>query len=195
MICQVEARASLLKLYARLTAADLDLLTLATSGTDTGDKTRRYTMRKTLIALMFATALPTIAMAAPGDGPDKGPGFGPGGPGFGGPGMEHHRGEGPFEKLDLSREQREQIGKLMGEEREHSREIADKYLQKLPAADQKALKDEMDANRTKTQADVRAVLKPDQQKAFDEMKKKQDERRAEWAEFQAWKAQKGQKAQ
>jgi hypothetical protein len=88
-----------------------------------------------------------------------------------------------------------QIGKLMGEEREHSREIMDKYVHKLPAADQKALKDEMDANRTKTQADARAVLKPDQQKAFDEMKKKQDERRAEWAEFQAWKAQKGQKAQ
>jgi Spy/CpxP family protein refolding chaperone len=150
-------------------------------------------MRKTLIALMFATALPTIAMAMPNDGPDKGPGVGPG---PGGPGMmEHRRGDGPFEKLDLTRDQRQQIGKLMGEERQHSREIADKYLQKLPAADQKALKDEMDANRTKTQSDVRAVLKPDQQKTFDDMKKKQDERRAEWAEFQAWKAQKGQKAQ
>jgi Spy/CpxP family protein refolding chaperone len=154
-------------------------------------------MRKTLIALLFATAVPTLAMAAmPGDGPDKGPGFGPGPEGHGQ--FEHRRGGpdgGPFGKLDLSREQRMQIGKLMGEEREHSREIMDKYLHKLPAADQKALKDEMDANRTKTQADARAVLKPDQQKAFDEMKKKQDERRAEWAEFQAWKAQKGQKAQ
>lgn len=149
-------------------------------------------MRKTLIALMFATALPAVAMAAPGDGPDKGPGFGAG---HEGPGMEHRRGDGPFEKLDLSRDQRQQIGKLMGEERELSREISDKYLHKLPAADQKALKDELDANRTKTQSDVRAVLKPDQQKTFDDMKKKQDERRAEWAEFQAWKAQKGQKAQ
>lgn len=150
-------------------------------------------MRKTLIALMFATALPTVAMAMPGDGPDKGPGFGPG---PGGPGqMEHRRGDGPFGKLDLSREQREQIGKLMGDERHQSREIAEKYLHKLPAADQKAMKDEIEANRTKTQADVRALLKPEQQKVFDEQKKKQDQRRAEWAEFQAWKAQKGQKAQ
>ncbi len=157
-------------------------------------------MRKTLIALMFATALPTVAMAVPNanDGPDKGPGpeFSQGPGGHGGPGMKGpQRGEGPLGDLDLSREQREQIGKLMGDEREHSREIFDKYLQKLPAADQKALKDEQEANRTKTQADVRAVLKPDQQKKFDERAKKQDERRAEWAEFQAWKAQKGQKAQ
>jgi protein CpxP len=150
-------------------------------------------MRKTLIALLFATALPTVAMAMPSDGPDKGPGFGPG---HGGPGMmERHRGDGPFGKLDLTREQRQQIDKLMGEEREHGREIADKYLHKLPAADQKAMKDEMDASRTKAQADVRALLKPEQQKAFDDLQKKQDERRAEWAEFQAWKAQKGQKAQ
>jgi Spy/CpxP family protein refolding chaperone len=153
-------------------------------------------MRKTLIALMFATALPTIAMAAPGDGPDNGPGFGPGGPGGPGEMMDHRRGgDGPFADLDLSPEQRGQIGRLMHDEREHGREITDKYLQKLSPADQKALRDEMQASRAKVQADVRAVLKPDQQKEFDAMKKKQDERRAEWAEFQAWKAQKGQKAQ
>jgi Spy/CpxP family protein refolding chaperone len=53
---------------------------------------------------MFAAALPTVAMAMP---PADGPG--PEGPRMG---MHHDR--GPFEKLDLSREQRQQIGKLMG---------------------------------------------------------------------------------
>ena len=64
-------------------------------------------MRKTLIALMFAAALPTVAMAMPG-------GEGPMGPRHGG---EHHgRGDAPYSQLDLTREQRQQIGKLMGEQ-------------------------------------------------------------------------------
>ncbi|MEG1041062.1 MAG: LTXXQ domain protein, partial [Pseudomonas sp.] len=46
-----------------------------------------------------------------------------------------------------------------------------------------------------TQADIRALLKPDQQKKFDELKKEQDQRRAEWSEFKAWKAEKATKAQ
>ena len=153
-------------------------------------------MRKTLMALMFAAALPADAMAAPegGDGPGFGPG--PGGPGFGGPGMHHERGpRDGFAKLDLSPEQRQKIGQLMGEERHIDREVLHKYLEKLPAADQKAMKDEITAKHDKARADIRAVLNPTQQKQFDEMKKQQDARRAEWKEFQAWKAQKDQKAQ
>lgn len=143
-------------------------------------------MRKTLIALMFAAALPTVAMAMPeaGPGPDHGPRF-----------SEHHRGGEPFAKLDLSREQRQQIGKLMGQEMKDRREVTQRFLDKLPAADQKAMKDELKAKQDKTQADIRALLKPDQQKQFDEMKKKREERRAEWQEFQAWKAEHGKKAQ
>ena len=138
-------------------------------------------MRKTLIALMFAAALPTVAMAMPG-------GEGPMGPRHGG---EHHgRGDAPYSQLDLTREQRQQIGKLMGEERHDQREVTQKYLDKLPAADQKAMKDELKAKHDKTHADIRGLLKPDQQKQFDDMKKKQEQRRAEWAEFQAWKASK-----
>ena len=83
----------------------------------------------------------------------------------------------------------------MGEERHQQREITKKYLDKLPAADRKAMEDEIKANHDKAQTDVRAVLKPEQQKQFDEMKKTQEERRAEWAEFQAWKAQQGKKTQ
>ena len=143
-------------------------------------------MRKTLIALMFAAALPTVAMAMPG-------GEGPMGPRHGG---EHHgRGDAPYSQLDLTREQRQQIGKLMGEQMQERKQLVDKYLEKLPAADQKALKDEMKAKHDKTQSDIRALLKPDQQKRFDEMQKKRAERQAEMKEFKDWKAQQAPKAQ
>ena len=143
-------------------------------------------MRKTLIALMFAATLPTVAMAMPG-------GDGPMGPRHGG---EHHgRGDAPYSQLDLSREQRQQIGKLMGEQMHDRKQLVEKYLEKLPAADQKALKDEMKAKHDKTQSDIRAWLKPDQQKRFDEMQKKRAERQAEWKEFKDWKAQQAPKAQ
>lgn len=143
-------------------------------------------MRKTLIALIFAAALPTVAMAMPG-------GEGPMGPRHGG---EHHgRGDAPYSQLDLTREQRQQIGKLMGEQMQERKQLVDKYLEKLPAADQKALKDEIAAKHEKTQKDIRALLKPEQQKRFDEMQKQRAERKAEWKEFKDWKAQKDQKAQ
>lgn len=146
-------------------------------------------MRKTLIALMFAAALPTVAMAMPeGTGPMGGPMDG-----------SHHggqmHGKGPYSQLDLSREQRDQIRRIMGEQMHERQQLVDKYLEKLSPADQKALKDEMAANHKKAEADVRALLKPDQQKKFDEIQKQQAERRAEWDEFKAWKAQQPQKAQ
>ncbi|UVM37376.1 LTXXQ domain protein [Pseudomonas sp. B21-017] len=149
-------------------------------------------MRKTLIALMFAAALPTVAMAMP-------EGTGPMGDHMDGSrhsGQMHGmHGKGPYSQLDLSREQREQIRKIMGEQMHERQQLVDKYLEKLSPADQKALKDEMEAKHKKAEADVRALLKPDQQKQFDEIQKKQAERRAEWAEFKAWKAQQAQKAQ
>ncbi|GGU81984.1 hypothetical protein GCM10009504_43230 [Pseudomonas laurentiana] len=137
-------------------------------------------MRKTLIALMLAATLPTVAMAMPEGGPRH---------------DEHHRGGAPFAQLDLTHEQRQQVHKLMGEQMKERREITQRYLEKLPAADQKAMKDELKAKEDKTQADIRALLKPEQQKQFDEMKKKEAERRAEWDEFKAWKAEKATKAQ
>jgi Spy/CpxP family protein refolding chaperone len=147
-------------------------------------------MRKTLMALMFAAALPTVAMAMPPEGGSMG---GPGGPGFDGPGMHHNK--GPFDKLNLTPEQHQKIGKLMGDQWRGRSDITRKYLAKLSPADQKAMQDEMAASRTKTQADIRAMLTPDQQKTFDQMQKDQAQRRADHAEFEAWKAQKAQKAQ
>ncbi|MDE1197341.1 LTXXQ domain protein [Pseudomonas sp. Bc-h] len=147
-------------------------------------------MRKTLMALMFAAALPTVAMAMP---PEGGHMAGPGGPGFDGPGM-HHR-KGPFDKLNLTPEQRQQVGKLMGDQWHSRSEITQKYLAKLSPADQKAMQDELAAKHAKTQADIRAMLTPDQQKTFDQIQKDQAQRRADRAEFEAWKAQKAQKTQ
>jgi Spy/CpxP family protein refolding chaperone len=143
------------------------------------------------MALMFAAALPAVAMAAaPVDG---GPLGGPGGPGFDGPGMHHHR--GPFDKLNLTPEQRQQVGKLMGDQWHSRSEITQKYLAKLSPADQKAMKDEIAAKQAKIQSDVRALLTSDQQKTFDQMQKDREQRRADRAEFEAWKAQKAQKTQ
>ncbi|BBP78617.1 LTXXQ domain protein [Pseudomonas gingeri NCPPB 3146 = LMG 5327] len=142
-------------------------------------------MRKTLIALMFAAALPTVAMAMPGSGgPMDGPHHG---------GGNHWR--APYSQLDLTPDQRHAIGKLMGEQMRDRKMLAEKYLAKLSPADQTAFKNERDAARQKTQGEIRALLKPDQQKTFDEIQKKHAERRAEWAEFKAWKAQQPQKAQ
>ena len=69
-------------------------------------------MRKTLTALLIAAALPTVALAAtpaPTDAPPPAPFMKDHGPGM-------HRGEhgGPFRELNLTQDQRQQIGKLMG---------------------------------------------------------------------------------
>lgn len=100
-------------------------------------------MRKTLTALMFAAALPTVAMAMP-----EGPGpMGPmDGPRHGG--QMHDR--GPYSQLDLSHEQRQQIRRIMGEQRHEQRELVDKYLAKLSPADQKAMQDEREARHQKS---------------------------------------------
>ena len=97
------------------------------------------------------------------------------------------RGDGPLRGLKLTPEQREQVGKLMGEERQQQREIVKSYLDKLPEDQRKALHDQLDGNRDKTRQSIRALLKPDQQKRFDEMEKKHEDRAKEWAEFQQWK--------
>jgi Spy/CpxP family protein refolding chaperone len=147
-------------------------------------------MRKTLIAVLFAAALPTVAMAMPeGQGP-----MGPmDSPRHGA--QMHDHGKGPYSQLDLSREQREQIRKIMGEQMHERKQLVDKYLEKLSPADQKAMKDEIAARHQKAETEVRALLKPDQQQKFDAIQKKRAERKAEWAQFQEWKAQQPQKAQ
>lgn len=138
-------------------------------------------MRKLMPAVLFAALLPTLTLAATQDSNDIIPP--PHGKLMdGGP-----RGDGPLRGLKLTPEQREQVGKLMGEERQQQREIVKSYLDKLPEDQRKALHDQLDGNRDKTRQSIRALLKPDQQKRFDEMEKKREDRAKEWAEFQQWK--------
>ena len=136
-------------------------------------------MRKTLTALLFAVTLPTLAMAMP----DVGPGPGP-----------HERGPDMFKELNLSKEQRQEIRKLMGDEMKSHREITRRYLDKLPQAEQQAMKNDLDKARDEHHKAIRALLNPEQQKAFDEHLKKMEARRAEMEEFKAWKAEKDKKA-
>lgn len=137
-------------------------------------------MRTLMPAVLFAALLPTLTLAATQDATDVTPpphrmmDSGP-------------RGDGPLRGLKLTPEQREQVGKLMGEERQQQREIVKSYLDKLPEDQRKALHDQLDGNRDKTRQSIRALLKPDQQKRFDEMEKKREDHAKEWAEFQQWK--------
>ena len=118
-------------------------------------------MRKTLTAVLVALTLPTLAMAMPEDGPRHG-------------GGEH--GSRMFKELDLSKEQQRDIRKLMGEQMKGRHEITKRYLDKLPAAEQKQ------------HSAIRALLNPEQQKAFDEHQKKMEARRTEQQAFKAWQA-------
>jgi periplasmic protein CpxP/Spy len=134
-------------------------------------------MRKTLTAVLLAMTLPTLAMAMPEDGPRHG--------------GEH--GSRMFKELDLSKEQQRDIRKLMGEQMKNRHDITQRYLDKLPAAEQKAMQDELKAAKDKQHSAIRALLTPEQQKAFDEHQKKMNERRAERQEFKAWQAEQAKK--
>ena len=136
-------------------------------------------MRKSLVALLFAAALPTLAFGMPGgmhDGPHGG-----------------KRAPHMFQELDLTREQQREMRKLMGEQMKQRQAITQRYLDKLPEAERQAMQKDLDASREKTHQSMRALLKPEQQKAFDEGLKKMEEKRAERAEFLKWKAERDQK--
>lgn len=142
-------------------------------------------MRKTLTALILAASLPTLALAMPQDGPA------PCHKSMHG----EHRGGGPLKGLDLSAEQREQLGKLMRERKDDPREITQKYLGKLPQTEQDALKKELETARLEHDKAIRGILTTEQQKTFDSRKAEMEKRRAERAEFEAWKAAKDKQAQ
>lgn len=143
-------------------------------------------MRKTLTALLLAASIPGLALAMPPKGDCEPHAM-----------RGEHRAPGArmFKDLDLSREQHEQIGKLMHEHRDDPREITQKYLDKLPQADKEAMRKELEQSRTDQDKAIRAVLTPEQQKTFDAHKADMEKRRAERAEFEAWKAEKDKKAQ
>lgn len=133
-------------------------------------------MRKTLTALLLAATLPTLAFAMPDGGP-----------------RHHDRDHGMLKELNLSKEQRQEFRKLMGEQMKTHRDITKRYLDKLPEAEKQAMKKELEQARADQHKALRDLLNPEQQKAFDEHQKKMEARRAEMAEFKAWKAEKDKK--
>ncbi|MFV0454813.1 MAG: Spy/CpxP family protein refolding chaperone [Pseudomonas sp.] len=136
-------------------------------------------MRKTFIALMFAATLPSVAMAMPDAG------------------QRHHGGKHAapqmFEQLDLSKEQRRDMRKLMGEQMKSRREITQRYLDKLPEGERQAMAKELADSKEKTHQNIRKLLTAGQQKQFDELHSKMEAKRAERAEFLKWKAERDQK--
>lgn len=164
-------------------------------------------IRKTIPALLLATCLPAIALAAPASNSDaslKGPGFGPepapfnhrmgphgpnGGdrcPGFKGPNASLER----MPDIKLTPEQNQSMRKIAMEQEKTSFEIKKKYFDKLSDADKNAMLSELKQNQEDGMKKIRALLTPEQQKKMDERKQRQQERMKEWQEFQAWKAQK-----
>ncbi len=134
-------------------------------------------MRKTLIAVLFASTLPAVALAMPDAG------------------HRHHGKHAPhmFEQLDLSKDQHREMRKLMGERMKNRHEITRRYLDKLPEAERQAMAKDLAASKEKTHQDIRKVLKPEQQKQFDEIHARMEAKRAERAEFRQWKAERDQK--
>ena len=135
-------------------------------------------IRKSLAALLFAATLPAIAVAMPGgmhDGTHAG-----------------KRAPHMFQDLDLTREQQREMRRLMGEQMQQRHAITQRYLDKLPEAERKAMQDELKASHDKTHASMRSLLKPEQHKAFDEGVKQMEAKRAERAEFLKWKAERDQ---
>jgi protein CpxP len=142
-------------------------------------------MRKSLIALLFAASLPALAHAMP-----------EGGPQHDGEQRQHaERGQQMFKELGLDQKQRMAVGKLMREQMQTRRSITESFLAKLPAAEQKAMQEQLAAAKTKNEQAIRALLTPEQQKTYDQAKQKNAERRAEMDEFKAWKAQRAAKAE
>ncbi|HEY8330052.1 MAG TPA: LTXXQ domain protein [Pseudomonas sp.] len=152
-------------------------------------------MRKTLTALLLAASLPTLAIAAPGED-DMGP-YHMRGEGYHDGHMmrgDGHHGGSMMGGMDLTPEQRQKVRSAMREQMQTHRDITQRYLDKLPAADKAAMQKEQEANRDKHQKAIRDTLSAEQQKQFDQMQKDMEKRRAERREFEAWKAERDKKA-
>ncbi|MDP3846145.1 MAG: LTXXQ domain protein [Pseudomonas sp.] len=123
-------------------------------------------MRKSLIALLFAASLPALAHAMPEDGQRQ----------------HAERGQHLFKQLNLDQQQRMAVGKLMREQMQARHSITQSFLDKLPAAEQKAMQEQLAAAKAKNDQAIRALLNPEQQKAYDDALKQLEQRRAVKAE-------------
>lgn len=138
-------------------------------------------MRKSLLALVFTAALPTIALAGP---------MSEGCPFDGANYKEHAEIPHGLKSLDLTPEQLKAISKAADEQRDTKKDILTRYLEKLSADDKAALQKDLLANKAARDKTIRQVLTPEQLKKFEEKKEKAKAMHAEWEEFQKWKAEK-----
>lgn len=141
-------------------------------------------MRNTLMALVLATALPTVAFAAPN-----------------GEHMNGMRGHGQqcammhgvnhakmAKELALTKEQRQKMHAAQRTQMEKHHEITQRYLSKLPAAEKAAMEKELQAAKDQQNKALRETLSSEQQKRYDVLLKEHEQKQAERAEFEAWKA-------
>lgn len=139
-------------------------------------------MRKTLTTLLLAACLPTVTLATPPaeevpsvsatpctgtDMPCHGHKLGLKGP----------KDKGPMRDLNLTPEQHQKMRQIMAEQFKAQHDITKKYLDKLPEADKKAMKAEIEAARANGDKQVHALLNAEQQKKFDAIKAQHDEHR------------------
>ena len=139
-------------------------------------------MRKSLIAVLLASSLPALALAMP---PMEGHGS-----------MHCAQGERDMnhagKALNLSPEQRQALKNLKAEQFKAQHEITQRYLDKLPETERKAMAAERKAAQDKEQAGIKAQLNAEQLRAFEAQQSEREKRRVEWQEFQDWKAKKAQ---
>lgn len=148
-------------------------------------------MKKLIPTLLFTTSIPLLAMAEP---------PAPHNPPMpckmsGSAHMQAPMKMGPHASgmKNITPEQHEKIRGIMQAQHKKRQDIAKKYLDKLSDSEKKAMHEELNQSREETSKEIRALLTPEQQKAFDENKKKHDDRMKEWQEFQDWKASKTKK--
>lgn len=141
-------------------------------------------MRKSLIALAFASALPTLALAGPEGCCSREAGDAP----------RHHEHFDGLKKLDLSKEQSAAVAEIAHKQEKAKEKLTKDYLKKLSDEDKAALRKDLKALHAEREQAVLKVLTPEQQKKYEVAKEKAKAHRAEWAEFQKWKASKEAKA-
>ncbi|AWM81602.1 hypothetical protein DKL61_15355 [Gammaproteobacteria bacterium ESL0073] len=148
-------------------------------------------MKKLIPALLFTTSIPLLVMAEP---PEAHNSSAPMPCGMSGPGthMQSPMRMGPHAAgiQHMTPEQHAKMQEIMQEQHKKRQDITKKYLDKLSDSEKKAMRDELNQTREETSKAIRAILTPEQQKTFDENKKRRDERMKEWQEFQDWKANK-----
>ncbi len=151
-------------------------------------------MHKTLSCLLLAAMLPLSvlpAVAAPGN-PDC--------PLMDGDGGHYGRMHGEraghgahgahgLAALQLSDEQHAAVRKAMRDYLQAERDRVQAYLERLPAAEKAAMQKDAEASRAARDQAIRSVLTPEQLKQYQSLQDDMEKRRAERAEFEAWKAQ------